>query len=147
MSEVLPIMLQYHSQTHVLILILDNPDPFFHVGSSFLEDFVEYIILPAIALASKDIRKQQEEMAAMLFALLGKQKQWMLIYMILNKCATALVPSSQNLPLPLQTPLQSLLLPTNLQLLKVISIVPALDSLFAVDTSKPFLVQYLTSKG
>ena len=80
---------------------------------------MEYIILPAIVLASKDILKQQEEMAAMLFALLEKQRQWILVYMILNRCATALVPSSQNLPLSLQSPLQSILLPTSLQLVKV----------------------------
>ena len=80
---------------------------------------MEYIILPAIALPSKDILKKQEEMADMLFTLLQKQRQWMLIYMILNKCATALVPCSQNLPTPLQRPLQSLLLPENLQLPKV----------------------------
>ena len=80
---------------------------------------MEYIILPAIALASRDVLNHQEEMAVKLFALLENQSQWMLVYMILNKCATALVPSSQNLPLPLQTPLQSILLPANLQLLKV----------------------------
>lgn len=87
-------------------------------GARFLEDFIEYIILPAMALASKNILSQQEEMADMLFKLLGAQEKWLLIYQILNKCAQALIASSRHLPPPLQNPLQALLLPPDVVLVK-----------------------------
>lgn len=88
------------------------------VGSSYLQDFIEYIILPALSLLHTGASQQQAEVAAMLFTRLRSQQKWLLTYQILNKCARSLIESSRHLPLPLQSPLQALLLPNDAPLVK-----------------------------
>ena len=91
-------------------------------GGGFLEDFVEYCILPGLALQSREIMQQQEEMAIRLFELLSAQNRWILVYQILNKCARSLVNSSQYLPAVLREPLQTLLLPPDVTLVQASSL-------------------------
>lgn len=80
---------------------------------------MEYTILPALALQKPNILKQQEEMASMLFALLGQHKKWMLIHQVLERCCSTLSQSCPELPAPIRSPLRTLLFPPNLNSVKV----------------------------
>lgn len=82
-------------------------------GLAFLEDIVELIFLPVLSSADPGLAPALPEVAAALFLILGRQRRWLLTHLLLNKCATALIPISSRLPPQLQEPLTALTQPAD----------------------------------